>query len=111
LGNKIFDLDSIGNNFDDNCCFDKTLIPHWRIDFSPTPNPATVLHEPITKPAITDQVGNPSTYGIIEFPGDGVTFNETVHYLYYRLVDCHGNSSAEQMVPVTIIPRPNIIKQ
>jgi uncharacterized repeat protein (TIGR01451 family) len=111
LGNTIFDLDSIDNNFDDNCCFDKTLIPHWRIEFSPTPNPATVLHEPITKPEILDQIGNPSTYGNIEFPGDGVTFNETVHYLYYRLVDCHGNPSAEQMVPVTIIPRPNIIKQ
>jgi hypothetical protein len=110
-GDVIFDLDPVLNNFNDNCCADNTLILHWRIDFSPTPNPATVAHELITDPPIGDQTGQPSEYGVIQFPADGVYFNNVVHYLYYWLVDCNGNASAEQMVTITIKPRPDVIKQ
>jgi len=110
---KLLDLDPIINNFEDNCCADNSLIIHWRIVFAPTPNPATVAHEPITKPAITGQVGQPSAYGDIQFPGDGVTFTDIVHRIYYWLEDCNGNptgSPNEQFVNITISPRPNIMK-
>jgi uncharacterized repeat protein (TIGR01451 family) len=110
-GSTIFDLDPIINNFNDNCCADNQLVLHWRIVFSPTPDPSTILHLPITKPAITDQVGQPSEYGNIEFPADGVYFTDTQHFLYYSLEDCNGNLSAEQMLTITIKPRPNVIKQ
>jgi hypothetical protein len=107
---KLLDLDPIINNFDDKCCADNSLIMHWRIVFAPTPNPATVAHELITKPAITAQTGQPSAYGDILFPGDGVTFTDVVHQIYYWLEDCNGNKSAEQILSVTVKPRPNIIK-
>jgi hypothetical protein len=109
-GDTIFNLDPVINNFSDNCCADDGLILHWRIDFSPTPDPSTQAHLPITKPAIADQTGQPSEYGNIEFPADGVDFTDIDHYLYYRLEDCNGNLSAEQMVAITIKPRPNVIK-
>ncbi len=111
LGSNIFDLDPNVNNFNDNCCADNQLVIHWRIDFSPTPDPSTALHPPVTKPAIPAQTGQPSIYGNIEFPGDGVNFINIDHHLYYWLVDCNGNASAEQMVTITIKPRPNVIKQ
>ncbi|MCX6233721.1 MAG: HYR domain-containing protein, partial [Bacteroidetes bacterium] len=109
-GDTIFNLDPVINNFSDNCCADDGLILHWRIDFSPTPDPSTQAHLPITKPAIADQTGQPSEYGDIEFPADGVYFTDIDHYLYYRLEDCNGNLSAEQMVTITIKPRPNVVK-
>jgi uncharacterized repeat protein (TIGR01451 family) len=109
-GSTVFDLDSTLNNFFDNCCSDEELIIHWRIDFSPTPNPATVLHELITQPPIPPQTGQPSEYGDIEFPSDGVYFNNIDHYMYYWLEDCNGNVSEEQMFIITVTPRPNVIK-
>jgi len=110
---KFLDLDPIINSFDDNCCADNSLKIHWRIVFAPTPNPATVAHELITKPAITGQTGQPSAYGDILFPGDGVTFTDVVHRIYYWLEDCNGNPKGipnEQFVNITIKPRPNIMK-
>ncbi|MFZ4520108.1 MAG: HYR domain-containing protein [Bacteroidales bacterium] len=111
LGSTVLNLDPNGNNFNDNCCADNQLVIHWRIDFSPTPDPSTAAHLPITKPAISGQTGQPSLYGNIEFPGDGVNFTNINHFLYYWLVDCHGNASAEQMVTITIKPRPDVQKQ
>lgn len=110
-GSILFDLDPIINNFNDNCCEDEALELHWRIEFSPVPNPATVAHELITEPPIPDQTGQPSEYGDIEFPGDGVYFTNIDHHLYYWLVDCNGNPSAEQALIITIKPRPNVVKQ
>jgi hypothetical protein len=109
-GSTIFDLDQNINKYDDNCCAANLLTLHWRIDFTPTPNPATVAHELITKPAIPDQTGQPSAYGDIQFPGDGVTFKDVDHYITYWLIDCHGNKSVEKVVKVTVKPRPNLIK-
>jgi len=110
-GNSLFDLDPITNSFSDNCCIADDLTLHWRIEFSPTPNPATALHEPLNWPPIADQTGQPSLYGDILFPGDGVYFADIVHHLYYWLVDCNGIASAEQELTIIVKPRPNVIKQ
>jgi hypothetical protein len=99
------------NNFNDNCCAVGSLVIHWRIDFSPVPNQAPP-HALFTKPAIPDQTGQPSGYllGNIDFPGDGVNFTDVAHKIYYRLVDCNGNSSTEKFINIIIKPRPNLIK-
>jgi hypothetical protein len=110
-GSTQFDLDPALNNFNDNCCADDQLIIHWRIVFSPTPNPATAIHELITQAPIVNQTGQPSSYGEIHFPGDGVYFTDIDHYLYYQLEDCNGNYSSEQVITITISPRPNVVKQ
>jgi len=107
---ELFDLDPVENNYNDNCCIDEALILHWRIDFTPTPDPSTIDHNLINWPPITNQTGQPSLYGDIEFPSDGVNFTDVNHYLYYWLEDCNGNISTEKMVTITVIPRPNIIK-
>lgn|GEM_PF-1558431 len=109
LGNIILDITP--DMYGDNCCEDEDIIIHWRLNFTSVPNPATVLHELITQPAIPDQIGLPSEYGEIHFPGDGVYFTNIDHYLYYWLEDCNGNLTTEQMVTITIKPRPNVIKQ
>jgi len=110
---KLFDLDPTINNFKDNCCATNLLIIHWEIIFAPTPNPASVAHEMITKPAILGQTGQPSAYGDIQFPGDGVTFTNITHHINYWLEDCHGNPASNPLihtVDIIIQPRPKIIK-
>jgi hypothetical protein len=89
------------------------LIIHWEILFAPTPNPASVAHELITKPPILGQTGQPSAYGDILFPGDGVTFTDIIHQINYWLEDCNGNPASNPVihsVNIIIKPRPNIIK-
>ena len=93
----------------DNCCTTASLTVHWRIEFTDTTDPAAppaILHiNPITG------TGQLSTYGTpILFPGDGVTFNNVIHKIYYWLEDCHGNKTDEQPFDVTIRPRPEVIK-
>ena len=96
--------------FEDNCCEDGFII-HWRIEFTATPNPATIAHEPINWPYISG-TGQLSDYGTdIHFPGDGVYFTNIEHHIYYWLTDCNGNSSEEQAITITVLPRPNVIKQ
>jgi len=109
----ILDLDpsALKNNFNDNCCPVGSLVLHWEIFFTATSDPSTVAHNPILKPPITDQIGQPSLYpSIIDFPGDGVTFLDVIHHINYWLVDCNGNQSAKQTVNIVIKPRPNLVK-
>jgi hypothetical protein len=108
---SVFNLDAVVNNFNDNCCAVGSLVIHWRIDFTAVPSQAPP-HAPFIKPAIPDQTGQPSAYllGNIDFPGDGVNFTNVIHKIYYRLVDCNGNSSTEKFVNIIIKPRPNVIK-
>ena len=106
-GNTLFDLDPAGNNFSDNCCPVNTLVIHWRLDFSDTPNqtppPALLTHASISG------TGQPSTYGAnIQIPGDGVNYTSIVHTITYWLVDCNGNSSGSYTVNITVKPRPNV---
>jgi hypothetical protein len=106
-----FNLTALAGNFADNCCATNTLVLHWRVDFSPTPNPADPAHALVTKASITDQTGQPSAYASdIEFPSDGVTFTDVTHKLFYWLVDCNGKASAEQTLNITVKPRPNVQK-
>ena len=106
-GNTLLDLDPVTNNFNDNCCAVNTLVIHWRIDFTDTPNqipPPPVL----THPSITG-TGQPSVYGSdIQIPGDGVTFLSVVHTITYWLVDCNGNRSTDITVNITVNPRPKV---
>lgn len=76
----------------------------WKIDFSPTPDPIT--HNPVTKLSISG-IGQPSTYGSeIQFPGDGVDFNNVVHTITYQIVDCNNHISYTNTQTITIKPRP-----
>lgn len=80
---------------------------HWQIDFSPTPDPIT--HNPVTKPSVSG-TGQPSAYGSdILFPGDGVDFNNVVHTITYKIVDCNGLISYTNTQTITIKPRPKIL--
>ena len=106
-GSTLLDLDPVINNFNDNCCAVNTLVIHWRIDFTDTPNqtppPTTLTHAPITG------TGQPSAYGSdIQIPGDGVTFLSVVHKITYWLVDCNGNKSTDITVNITVNPRPKV---
>ena len=112
-GSPIFDLDPqvLVNNFNDNCCENGDLVIHWRMDFVDTPDPANQPQGVLTHPSIPDQTGQPALYGAdIHIPGDGVTFSNAIHSIFYWLEDCNGNLSAEIEVLITITPRPNIIK-
>ena len=76
----------------------------WKIDFSPTPDPIT--HNPVTILSISG-IGQPSTYGSeIQFPGDGVDFNNVVHTITYQIVDCNNHISYTNTQTITIKPRP-----
>ena len=104
-------LDLNTSNLTDNCnlmnCLPVQI--HWQIVFSPTPDPLPP-HNPVTKSPVTG-TGQPSEIvGSIQFPGDGVTFNNTVHTITYWIKDCAGNESLPQSQTITIRPRPNIIK-
>ncbi len=98
---------------DDNCCDSGDLTIHWRIDFSDIPDPLTGIS--VSHPSITG-TGQPSSYqegGIptdIHLWGDGVTFQEVVHHIYYWVEDCNGNTSDVVMEEIKITPRPQIIK-
>jgi len=80
---------------------------HWKIDFSPTPDPIT--HNPVTKAPVSG-TGQPSaiTENIL-FPGDGVDFNNVVHTITYQIVDCYGHVSYTNTQTITIKPRPKIL--
>ena len=95
-------------NINDNCCDEEDMTIHWRIDFTATPDPLN----PGMLPAAASITGSeqPSTYGNILFPGDGVTFTEVIHTITFWVVDCNGNRSLDQVQPITITPRPQIIK-
>ena len=106
-GSTLLDLNPVANNFSDNCCAVNTLVIHWRLDFTDTPNPspppAVLTHASIAG------TGQPSTYGSdIQIPGDGVNFTTVVHTITYWLVDCNGNTSAVKTVNITVNPRPNV---
>jgi len=80
---------------------------HWKIDFSPTPDPVT--HNPVTRASVSG-TGQPSaiTENIL-FPGDGVDFNNVVHTITYQIVDCTGHVSYTNTQTITIKPRPKIL--
>ncbi|SHJ21314.1 HYR domain-containing protein [Tangfeifania diversioriginum] len=103
-------------NINDNCCADDDLIIHWKIEFSPTPDPQNedewITHDPI------ESTGQPSEYGSdIELWGDGVEFNTITHTITYWLEDCsldeegNGNMSEPISVDIVITPRPQITKE
>lgn len=94
--------------FTDNCDLNCQVEIRWRIDFSPAPG-TIPPHDMITQPPVTG-TGQPSEVtGTIQFPGDGVNFNEVVHHITYWIVDCSGNVSEPMTQTITIRPRPNII--
>jgi hypothetical protein len=90
----------------DNCCATESLTVNWRIEFT---DPANPTGPRTAGPAGTKQL---SDYGTpIEFPGDGVTFLNVIHHIFYWVEDCHGNvTTPEQSFDITITPRPQIIK-
>jgi hypothetical protein len=99
------------SGFDDSCQPNCSFTLHWRIDFSPTPDPLPP-HDPVTKPPVSG-TGQPSTYGSnILFPGDGVgdgnKFNDVVHTITYWIEDSAGNKFNEQQQTITVKPRPYI---
>jgi len=104
-GDTLLDLITL----EDNCCDSVDMIINWRIEFTPTHNPLTLLPD-ITYPNLSG-TGQPSMYGSdILFPGDGVYFSDVVHHIFYWVEDCNGNTTEEQMEEITITPRPRIIK-
>jgi len=83
----------------DNCCAVIDLMINWRIDFFGG------------SPASITGTGQPSLYGEIQFPGDLPPYDDNlIHTITYWVEDCNGNVSDEQMVNITIKPRPNLIK-
>ena len=109
LGDETLDLDPTIFNFNDNCCASNTLTLHWRIEFSNTPDPANQPSGVLTHSDIsgTDQ---PSAFGEIRLPGDGVNHTTVEHTIYYWLEDCNGNESPEKSRIIRVTPRPQIIK-
>ncbi|WP_045033877.1 PKD-like domain-containing protein, partial [Draconibacterium sediminis] len=107
----ILDLTSL----EDNCCDSTDITVYWRIEFDPTPDPHTGVDNP--HPTIYG-TGQPSAYkdDVTDIPldillyGDGVTFQEEIHHIFYWAEDCHGNVSDEIMREITITPRPQVIK-
>ncbi|QIA06266.1 HYR domain-containing protein [Draconibacterium halophilum] len=100
---------------EDNCCDSTEMIIHWRIEFSDTPDPQTgdaVTHDDISG------TGQPASYRhpVTDVPtdiylwGDGVTFTEVVHHIFYWVEDCNGNTSETVVEEIIITPRPEIIK-
>lgn len=97
-GDEMFNINL--STITDNCCDPGEMIINWRIDFQGG------------SPSSITGTGQPSTYAnIIQFPGDGSTFQNLVHTITYWLVDCNQNASTEQTVNITIKPRPNVTKQ
>ena len=82
----------------DNCCAVTSLQIYWRIEFSGGSS--------ITGTGQLSQLTSP-----IQFPGDGVNYNDTVHKIFYWTEDCNNNKSAEQSQTITIKPRPNILNR
>ncbi|MFV0377800.1 MAG: PKD-like domain-containing protein [Mangrovibacterium sp.] len=98
-GNVILDLAT--DNFSDNCGLNCDVTIEWRIVFANSDNLPTSGYIS----------GQPSAYPTdILFPGDGVDFQPVVHKVYYRITDCSGNQSEEQVTTVTVSPRPQIVK-
>ncbi|MCY1721142.1 HYR domain-containing protein [Prolixibacteraceae bacterium Z1-6] len=106
-GETYLDLTSL----EDNCCDSLSMVNNleWRIDFVNTIHPITGAA--IVNPSISG-TGQPSTYGSnIPLWGDGVDYTTLVHSITYWVTDCNGNLSEEIVRPLTITPRPQIIKQ
>ena len=90
----------------DNCCATASITVNWRIEFTDPANPSGA---PASTLSGTGQLSKYTTS--ILFPGDGVTFLDVVHHVFYWAEDCHGNKTTpEQSFDVTITPRPQIIK-
>uniref|UniRef100_UPI003216F304 HYR domain-containing protein n=1 Tax=uncultured Draconibacterium sp. TaxID=1573823 RepID=UPI003216F304 len=102
----------------DNCCDSTEMILKWRIEFTDVPDPLNPTGPYLTHPDITG-TGQPSVYldPVTGFPtdiylwGDGVTYTTVVHHIFYRVVDCNGNTSEEVMEEIRITPRPEIRKE
>ena len=99
-GNVVLNINPA--TFNDNCSLSCSVEIRWKINFSDgTQLPAL--------PALYI-TGQPSSYGSdIQLPGS-VTSN-VLHSITYQIVDCSGNISAPVTAIITIIPRPDIIKQ
>jgi len=96
------------SGFDNSCKPDCSFTRHWRIDFPPAPDPSPT-HNPVTKAPVSG-TGQPSEIiGNIQFPGDGITFQNVVHTITYWIEDSAGNKSNEQQQTITIKPRPKIL--
>jgi hypothetical protein len=107
-GNTTLDL----TNLEDNCCDSLSMVNNiqWRIDFTPTPDPAGPAGAMLNNGFITGN-GQPSEYGIdMFFPGDGVTFQTVTHTITYTMEDCHGNISLTHTENIVVIPRPQLIE-
>lgn len=95
-GDVLFDLDTA--NFHDNCTPAEMLILTWTIQFYDGTE--------------FNGTGQPSTFGSdILIPGDGINFNDVTHVIKYRLTDASNNQTNFKNSPITIKPRPNVIKQ
>jgi len=106
IGNTSLDLLSL----EDNCCDSIDMTIHWRIEFTDILDPTTLLGTYISPPDIVG-TGQPSTYGSeIQLWGDGATFTNVTHNIFYWVEDCNGNITPEIREEITITPRPEIIK-
>gem|GEM_PF-2138405 len=108
-GNTALDL----TDLQDNCCDSLSMVDNisWTINFADTPDPDGPVGTMMSNGSISSS-GQPSEYGQILFPGDGVEFNTVTHTITYTLEDCHGNVSTPPVTEyIYITPRPEIIKQ
>ncbi len=95
-GDDLFDLDTL--TFHDNCTTTDMLQIEWIIQLADGTQ-------------ITG-TGQPSTYGSdVILPGDGIGFLDVTHTIKYRLKDTSINQTPYKTSPITIKPRPNVIKQ
>jgi hypothetical protein len=118
-GNEALDIEDIS----DNCCNIDELIIHWKIEFSPTPDPQTedewITHDPIESTGQPSDYRDPDTDEPLDiyFWGDGVLFETITHTITYWLEDCsldeenNGNMSEPVSVDIVITPRPQITKE
>ena len=101
-GNTALDLDP--SKFADNCNLDCPPVEiRWIIS----------MNDGSRIPILPDayQNGQPSAYGMdILFQGDGINFTNVSHTITYWIVDCAGNVSDGQSLPITIKPRPKVVK-
>nr|WP_321354186.1 HYR domain-containing protein [uncultured Draconibacterium sp.] len=102
-------------SLEDNCCDSTEMTIHWRIEFSDTPDSddgSAVPHDDITGTGQPSEYVDPDTNlpTDILLWGDGVTFYEEVHHIFYWAEDCNGNISDEIMREITITPRPEVRK-
>jgi len=101
-------LDLNPASFTDNFPLSCNVVIQWRIDFSQYPDPIAP-HNMVNLPPVTG-TGQPSQItSAIQFPGDGINFNNVVHTITYWITDCAGNISDPKTQTITIKPRPKIL--